>query len=181
MKNNKIIAIAFIVHFLTFSCGFLDVDPTDKVSSEALFSSEKGMEAFLANLYYKMPIESFDFTPENGYHYNSGTPNNNGRFAWVLTDDCIGSQVQDICVMNDYACWAPAYQLNYAVNSFMASLNELKTITEDQKEMLLGQAWFVRGQLYFALARRYGGVPIIETVGDISDIEKLKIQRTTEV
>jgi len=188
MKKTFIFSAAFAVLVSVASCSYLDVQPTDKVSADALFSSEKGIEAFLANLYYQMPIEAFDFNPtttpsgySQGFHYNDGDPNNNGRFAWVLTDDCIGSQHQDCGGTGDYGWWTPAYQLNNDVNSFMSSIASLTTISDEVKEELLGQAWFVRGQLYFALARRYGGVPIIEEVGDMNDIESLKVPRRTEV
>jgi len=188
MKRIKHILFAFIIAVPAVSCNFLNVEPTDKVSAESLFASEEGIEAFLANLYYQMPIEAFDFNPQTtpsgysqGFHYNDGDPNNNGRFAWVLTDDCIGSQHQDCGGGGDYGWWGPAYQLNNDCNSFFKSIEGLTTISEDVKKELLGQAWFIRGQLYFALARRYGGVPIITKVGDMNDLESLKIPRTTEV
>lgn len=188
MKAIRNIISASAALLALASCNFLDVEPTDKVSADALFSSEAGIEAFLANLYYQMPIEAFDFNPETtpsgykqGFHYNDGDPNNNGRFAWVLTDDCISTQHQDCGTGNDYGWWDPAYSLNNDVNSFFASISGLKTVSDETKEQLLGQAWFIRGQLYFALARRYGGVPIIEEVGDMNDLESLKIPRRTEV
>jgi len=188
MKKIIYILFATVLMIPAVSCSYLDVKPTDKVSADALFSSEEGIEAFLANLYYQMPIEAFDFNPQTtpsgysqGFHYNDGDPNNNGRFAWVLTDDCISSQHQDCGGDGDYGWWGPAYQLNNDVNSFFASIEGLTTISEEVKAELLGQAWFIRGQLYFALARRYGGVPIIEKVGDVNDVESLKIPRTTEV
>ena len=84
---------------------FLDVKPTNKVSAEEVVSSPAGIQAFLANLYYRMPIEAFDFTaeskpnPEQGYrdgfHHNDGAPNNSARYVWLLTDDCTGPEVDD--------------------------------------------------------------------------------------
>lgn len=189
MKTIRNIILTAAFTGILASCNFLEVKPTDKVSADALFSSEAGIEAFLANLYYQMPIEAFDFNPvtkpadpyTSGFHYNDGDPNNNGRFAWVLTDDCIGSQHEDCGGGGDYGWWEPAYVLNNDVNSFFKSISSLTTIEDDVKEQLLGQAWFIRGQLYFALARRYGGVPIIEEVGDVNDLESLKIPRKKEV
>jgi hypothetical protein len=57
----------------------------------------------------------------------------------------------------------------------------LNSVDETTRAELEGQSWFIRGQIYFALARRYGGLPIIEEVGDINDIESLRIPRSTEV
>ena len=187
MKTYKYISI-LAASVLAVSCNFLDVTPTDKVSADALFSSEKGIEAFLANLYYQMPIEDFTFNPRTtppgystSFHYNDGDPNNNGRFAWVLTDDCIGSQEEGCVDGSDYGWWEAAYELVNNVNQFYASIDGLTIVDKDTKRELYGQAWFVRGQAYLALARRYGGVPIIEKVGDITDLESLKVPRSTEV
>ena len=188
MKLIRTTIVLLAVLLGAASCNFLEVSPTDKVSADALFSSDKGIEAFLANLYYQMPIEDFTFNPNttppgysSSFHYNDGDPNNNGRFAWVLTDDCIGSQVEDIVGGGDYGWWDGAYVLNNDLNAFFKSIEGLKDADEKTTAELLGQAWFVRGILYFALARRYGGVPIIEQNGDMSDIESLKVPRNTEV
>lgn len=187
-KIFRTIAIMAAVLPMAIACNFLEVEPTNKVSPDALFSSEEGIEAFLANLYYQMPIEDFTFAPQptaaypTGFHFNDGDPNNNGRYAWTLTDDCIGSQNESCVNGSDYTgWWDAAYVLNNNVNSFFANIAALETTEDAVKEELFGQAWFIRGMLYFTLVKRYGGVPIIEEVGDVNDLESLMIPRSTEV
>ena len=53
---KKLIVLMITVMFLTGCSDFLDVQPTDKVTPDAIFGSEKGIESFLANLYQYMPI-----------------------------------------------------------------------------------------------------------------------------
>ena len=59
MKTFKSILVG-VVALLTFGgCShFLDIKPTDQITADALFASEGGVQAFLASLYYQMPIES---------------------------------------------------------------------------------------------------------------------------
>ena len=191
MKKTAYILLIFVSLAAAGCKGFLDVTPTNKVSADEVVSSPAGIQAFLANLYYRMPIEAFDFTCESkpcpdqgyrdGFHFNDGAPNNSGRYTWVLTDDCMGSELCEIPGDNCYMWWDTAFELLHDLNEFYALIPGLTSVDEDTRKELEGQSWFIRGQIYFALARRYGGLPIIEKVGDINNIESLKIPRETEV
>lgn len=62
-------------------------------------------------------------------------------------------------------------------------INELPTLNlpETDKKNLEGETAFIRAYAYFALAKRYGGVPLITTKQEYEgDIEKLKVPRNTE-
>ena len=66
MKKYIYIISIFAALALAAGCtDFLDVKPTNKVSADEVVSSPAGIQAFLANLYYRMPIEAFDFTAES--------------------------------------------------------------------------------------------------------------------
>lgn len=201
MKKYIYIISIFAALALAAGCtDFLDVKPTNKVSADEVVSSPAGVQAFLANLYYRMPIEAFDFTAESkpcqdqgyrdGFHFNDGAPNNSARYVWVLTDDCTGPEMDDIPNDNYYLYWDTAFELIHDLNEFTALIPGLTSINDDTRKELTGQSWFIRGQVYFALARRYGGVPKIETVvpldinndEDLDDvIAKLRIPRMKEV
>lgn len=181
MKTIKSILSGCAALVMTASCSFLGVEPTDKITPDAIFASEGGIEAFLANLYSQLPIEDYAFAPAQGFLYNYGSVNNNGAYAWNKTDDCIGSQHQDAGGDSEYDWWTKGYQLNNNVNSFFGYIEDLKNASEETKNTLLGEAWFVRGHIYFALAKRYGGVPIIDKLGTATDSSSLYIPRSTEV
>ena len=197
----KKFAFAILTVTAIFAAGcneFLDVEPTNKVSADAIVSSPEGIQAYLANLYYNMPIEAFDFTAENkpcqdqrnsdgtpqypdGFHFNNGAPNNSWRVAYILTDEAMGSEINDVPTDAYYSWWDTAFKHLRDLNQFYELIPGLTTADEDTKRELEGQSWFIRGQIYFALARRYGGVPIIEKAGSLDDMEALKIPRSTEV
>ncbi len=192
MKKISVIIVLMALLAAPACNRFLDVQPTNKVSAEAIVSTPAGIQAFLANLYYRMPIEGFDFTVEShpcpdqgyadGFHFNDGAPNNSGRYSWVLTDDCMGSELCEIPGGNCFEYWGTAFATLHDVNSFNALIPTFESVDDDTKKELQGQVWFIRGQLYLAMARRYGGLPIIETVEDYKgDPAKLRIPRSTEV
>ena len=205
---KRILYICVLAASLLFVSGcndFLNVTPTNKVTADAVVSSPAGIQAFLANLYYNLPIEAFDFTAENnpcpdqgyrdGFHFNDGAPNNSWRVAYILTDEATGSQVDDCPTDAYYTWWGTAFEHLHDLNAFYELIPGLTSVDEATRTELEGQTWFIRGMIYFALARRYGGLPIIEKVGDIQTIldnsdnpeitekavAELRVPRSTEV
>ena len=168
--------------FLSFgilSCSdFLDLQPTDKVTPDNIFQSEEGIQAYLANMYYNLPIEDFNFYPIEGF--NPADANTAAGNEWNMTDDALRT-VSD-AIISSVSCnnwWEPGYRFNKDVNLFFSFIPNL-TITEDKKKQLYGEAYFMRAFTYFTLARRYGGVPIITSIADVSDTIALYVPRSTE-
>ena len=176
MKNT----IFFIMAILLVSgCSdYLELKPTDKVTPEAVFASEGGMEAFLANLYRNLPIEDFNSAPGNGLNWNPGDANNAGWYEIVITDDGIGSERDD--VGGSYDWWEAGYRFNKDVNLLFSYLPTVTAIDEETRSLLYGEAYFLRAYTYYALAKRYGGVPIITTIADLTDSLALYVPRSTE-
>lgn len=178
----RLLKYIFVLALATSTIGcddsFLDLDPIDSISADALFSSEEGIKAFMANLYSQLPIEDFNSTPNNGISFNNGGPNNAGGFPIVATDDGTGSEHDFIG--GGYGWWNEGYVLNKDINLLFDAILDLDA-DESTKDALRGEAYFLQAYTYFALAKRYGGVPIITEIGDISaGEESLMIPRSTE-
>ncbi|WP_300503667.1 RagB/SusD family nutrient uptake outer membrane protein [uncultured Duncaniella sp.] len=60
-----------------------------------------------------------------------------------------------------YSVWGRIRNVNDVINGVTNS-----TLTQEQKDELLGQAYFLRAWCYYQMFRWYGGVPIITTVLD---------------
>ena len=182
MKIYRNILIITLLSLMACNDDFLDLEPTDKVSADALFSSPEGIKVFMAGLYYQMPIEDFNSTPGQGISWNTGDANNAGMFPIVMTDDGIGSEHQNITALGggDFYWWNEGYSLNRDINLLFATIPDLN-VDQDIKDALYGEASFMRAYTYFALAKRYGGVPIITEIADIKDGEEaLNVPRSTE-
>lgn len=186
MKKSKIYSkysVWMLMLLIAVSCNdnFLNVNPTDKITGDALFASQEGIDAYLANLYRQIPIEDFNATAE-ALNYNPGDANNAGRYPIIFTDNGIGSENSSITPLGawDYNYWENGYKFNKEINLFKDVIDGLTSVSEDVKRNLLGQVYFMRAYNYYALAKRYGGVPIIAQTQDITNLEALYVPRSTE-
>lgn len=55
------------------------------------------------------------------------------------------------------------------MNRVISGVDQVKSITDDQRRKLLGQAHFLRAYFYFEIIKRYGGMPIFDQLWGASD------------
>jgi hypothetical protein len=203
IKKYKLIFLMSIVFLaLNNSCDdFLEVESLTKMSSDRLLSNENGLKTLLANLYNAIPMEDFNYRPDYGFN-RRGWQGGAGEMVMtsMYTDESILSSGNGIGPGN-YAFFdgnttgisgntiyqISAYGRNRDVSIFLRSIEQAKNegiIDEGKYNRLSGEAHFVRAYLYFALAKRYGGVPIIDWLQDDDyngDATPLFIPRSTEL
>ena len=182
MKLKITILLALTV-LLNCSClDFLDLEPKNKVTADRLFSDPKGVQAYMANLYYQLPIEDFTFDQDKGFNYNYNGAQNFGINPSVYTDEAVSSEYWMFIGwdINMYQWWNGGYKLNRDVNVLEAAIPTLD-ITDVEKKSLIGECAFIKAYNYFALVRRYGGVPLVKELQEYEgDVEILKVPRSTE-
>ena len=186
--KNKIIACLFSITFLLgiSSCtDMLELEPLDKTSAEDLLASTNGLKTLMATLYNSIPMEDFSFYPADG-GFN--------RYGWggglqstfrlpMYTDEATASAGSGVGPVV-YSYW-PYGEIRQA-NKFFESLEKVKAdLNETTYKQLKSEAHFVRAYIYFGLAKRYGGVPLIDKVLDDeyeagTDNAGLYIPRNTE-
>ncbi len=150
-----------------------DLEPRDRISAERILSSEEGIRTWMANLYYQAPFEEFGFS---GTAFHKGTANTVGFYQDQFTDNAINSQGNNI----DVSSWWD-YGFLRDVNYLLQQAANLSALTEDQRTEIEAEGHFLRAFGYFALAKRYGGVPIIRAFQEYTpDPEALKVPRSTE-
>ncbi len=154
----------------------------NKVTADRLFSDPKGVQAYMANLYYQLPIEDFTFDQDKGFNYNYNGAQNFGINPSVYTDEAVSSEYWMFIGwdINMYQWWTGGYKLNRDVNVLEAAIPTLD-ITDVEKKSLIGECAFIKAYNYFALVRRYGGVPLVKELQEYEgDVEILKVPRSTE-
>lgn len=181
MKRKNILIIIVIFLVASMSCSdVMDLEPLDKVSSDLIFSSEDGIRAFLANLYYQEPMEEFN-NPWSGPH--SGWGLWHGLLSDVMADNAAHSEFNESPVFRRtlYAYWNDGYKLNRDINLLLETIQTSTFLDDDKKNELISEAHFLRAFNYFTLAKWYGGVPIISSYQEYTaDFESLKVPRSTE-
>lgn len=180
---KKIIyAVLLSVTMLTTGCNdFLDLPPINKITNEDIFNNESGVQAYMATLYNRLPIEDFNYGSESGFNNWVG-----GCFVPALScDEAMHCEwpheIFGPVGNNAWNQWW-TYDNVRNVNQLIQELENSTLFSPEKKEELLGEAYAIRAWYYFGMAKRYGGLPIIKEpqVYDPSNPDALMVNRSTE-
>ncbi|MEC5146418.1 RagB/SusD family nutrient uptake outer membrane protein [Chitinophaga sp. 212800010-3] len=171
----KILSTLLIVISCMAGCRKLDVPPVNIVQDKDIFASPNGVQAYMARIYSEMPIEDFRFSPTRGFN-----------FFWIIspfsciTGEGISRDIGNNSETNNY--WSAAYSLIRETDYFLQTLPKYSAnFTDAQIKGWMGEARFVRAVAYFALVKRYGGVPVVNTVLDPTrSLDSLMVPRYSE-
>jgi len=179
---KKIYVTLLGVVFLFAGCSnVLDIDPVNKIPADKLFSTPEGVEAHMANLYGRLAIEDFTYSPNKGFNVGVGSEVNNAGFmAAHFCEEAVHPEYNDFGEeWFDY--WENGYSLIRDINSLLITIPGLTIINEEKKNEILAETYFLRAYTYYALAKRYGGVSIIKVPQEYNgNMEELKVPRSTE-
>lgn len=181
MKRYKYILAILMVS--VSACRKIDIPPPNIISDETVFSSAAGIQAYMSRLYSTLPIEDFRYSPQRGLNFFwiiSPTPATTGE---ALSRDQTGSMQENIGGWN-WDMWAGCYNEIHDCNYFIKTLPSYASkFSADQVKQWLGEAYFLRGMTYFALVKRFGGVPLVTDVLNYTvggDVTPLKVPRASE-
>lgn len=180
IKRIKYVLL-MIMGFALFSIScsdYLDIPPKNVVQDKDLFSSFKGTQIYLARIYSQMPFEDFKYSPRAGFFQdwlvcpgiNEGSSiGRDGCFA--MTDE--GSPL-----------WTNrTFPLLRDINRLLTVLPEYRNnFTEVEYNHLMGEGYFTRAYVYYAMAKRYGGVPLVTEMLNYPErpTDELQIPRASE-
>ena len=150
--------------------GFLDKKPLDKLSEEAVFNSDALAESYINAIYTVLPDP---FTEGNiGCISDEGFFRYGGTSTRYIAD---GSMTPSSIIPQDEGgpahntrttflnIWNRAYEYIYRLNYFLRYVEEKgSAMTEDGKNRLTGEAYFLRAWAYTNLIERYGGVVLVD-------------------
>lgn len=164
-----------------------ELKPLDKVSGDQLTTSDGGMKALLANIYTRVPMEDFTYRPFTGFNCRSYDGVNGTSNIAFMTDEAYRSEGDGSVGPETFSYWSGAYsdirQVNLFLESVETSLSE-GNISKADAARYKSEGYFVRAYIYFALAKRYGGVPLIDHAQDKDyvpgDESSIKVPRSTE-
>ncbi len=186
MKN---ILIFILLAILSTSCmkDVLDKKPLDMIPENDVFADKDLMEAYLANVYANMYILTNE-TPNNSIqdlsdHWNGPfiinemADESKTNFIWGWSAAKYGNLRIGGGLLE---WWEFGYRCIRDLNFFIENIAE-SPIDEAYRKSRLAEARFLRAFNYFAMVKRYGGVPLITEVQGINDAEeKLFPKRATE-
>lgn len=160
-----------------FSCNTLDIPPMNIIQDEDVFTSEAGINAYISRLYAELPIEDFRYN-RDGFDQFANYPGTCNATNEALLD------MYDFVWENPSGDWFHAWKYSSVrnINYFIENISKNNGENTDNVNNWLGEAYFIRAYTYFAMVKRYGGVPIITEVQNFPQqgLEELKIARSSE-
>lgn len=156
MKNS--IKLGLVALLLFSSCkDFLEVLPEDRITEVNFWKSKEDTYLSLYGIYNTLKERQI-------YGYGGGmdamTSNAYQWAHWEGMQMQVGNgtiQPGDAGIVTDR--WRDAYKGINRANYFLANVDQV-TMNEAEKELIKGEAYFLRGVFYALLADSYGGVPI---------------------
>jgi len=180
MKKQTKYILAILAAYILVSCHKLDVPPLNIISEDQVFSTSAGVEAYMANIYTLLPMEDFVYEPNSGFMTGNG-----GRWQCFYHTDAIDGEMAGPFggtgdAATGFGFWP--YDRIRVINILIDDLPKYASLyTPAQVNEWLGEAYFCRAYTYFALVKRYGGVPIVKTVVDPNaTIASLQVPRDKE-
>lgn len=170
------------VVFLSSSCKkYLDVPPINIVGEEDLFSNSRGMQLYLSRMYSQMPFEDFKYSPARQFFDDwLVTPGTNEGSS--LGRDAGEAMTSEGWARNG-AYWTRAFNLLRDANNLIEELPTYKSnFSEEEFNHFIGEGYFARAMVFYALAKRYGGAPLATSLLRYppKDGEALEVPRSTE-
>jgi len=193
MKQIKklLYASAFLLTLNSCNEDFLERQPLDMISSEAVYNDPALVEAYLFKAYNYMPngygTRNLDGTDEktpgvNGAGYGNAyildclTDLMTNKSSWPASNGQIVTG-QIYPTKNDLDIWEHAYTAIRYCNMILDNMKTSKLST-DFIARINAEARFIRAYMYFDLARRYGDVPLIKELQSLDNFDEVLVSRT---
>ena len=189
---KKYILFTALLTMIFFSCQKLDLTPKGILGESELFGTEFGVKKYFTNIYDFLPIEDFlyygnnvPYNPANNYSGNAAggyRPTNYWEAGKNSLGNCSGEFFNSWQGPNNGGFGYWPYEHIRDVNIFLQNFPNYKSAYSDATyNALLGEAYFFRAFLYFGMAKRFGGVPIVKEIQDpLADKATLEVPRNTE-
>lgn len=179
-RMKKIYQFTLAICVLFASCSnFLDIPPKSIIGDSDLFTSESGVEVYLARMYSNMPFEDFKYMAQWGVEFN----------GWLAAMGIEGTGealnrdgISSAFTGERTPYWGKAMTLLRDANYLIENLPQYKdAFPEITYNHYLGEAYFVRAFVFDAMARRFGGVPLVTKVIPYpAEQSELEVPRASE-
>lgn len=152
---KKIFIILVMVAFTTSSCeDFLNTEPTDKIALEQYYGDEAGLTSALAGVYDPLAsvhnnvmLKDLAAVTDENFYARSGQTTGVVVNIFNAADSGIAN------------LWNALYAGVNRANILIANINVPK-MDESKRQVILGEALFLRGYYYFILVSNFGDVPL---------------------
>src|SRR5690606_30524050 len=160
----------------TACADFLEENPTGSLTTESDVSSEDVARAFVNSAYARITVLN------NG---GGGWGGNNASLMEFMTGKADGNSQTEAFKFNELtydarafyidSWWSGMYEGISRCNLALVKINEISTLTDENRTNLLAEVHAMRALYYFYLVRMYGDVPkIMENPESLDEVQASK-------
>ncbi|MFV0592215.1 MAG: RagB/SusD family nutrient uptake outer membrane protein [Draconibacterium sp.] len=179
MKRIKFLAAIILALFLFNNCeDDLDVTPQSLITAQSMWNNEEDAKSGIIGLLNRFRSTFNSDNTRYWFELRSGV------WDWGLIGEDAGTPGWQTLMDNDLDAssspgtnWANLYTTINSANLAIKYIPQIEFRSEDTKNYLLAQAYFVRAYTYFALARIYGDVPVLLNGFESADAEDMFPER----
>lgn len=161
------------------SCVDLDITPKNIVTDNELLNTPAGMDIYMARMYSLMPFEDFKYMSDWGFEHN----------GWLnaIGIDGSGEAVNRDGVSTAFTgertpYWGQGFELIRDANHLLETLPDFQeNYSEELYNHYLGEAYYIRAMVFYTMAKRFGGIPLVTQVIQYpSSEEEMEVPRASE-
>ena len=163
MKRINIIFALLALTFITCDDDFLNEPPLDRITENDVWSDKALMDTYFFKIYDRMPWDYLEsFWDVGGSQRDAISDLARGTYAWTAAHNQYRPGIWGTANNSWPLDWW-GYDVIWKINYSIENLEQIPTsvLTSEERNNRLGEMHFLRAYCYFALAKRYGGVPII--------------------
>lgn len=170
MKKILIIS-TILIGFLTQSCSkFLNTEPEDFIAPETYYKTESDLNTALTGVYDILGASGL-YRRNLSFELSITTDEGFNRASTGVLPCFYNHDAADPIVL---ACWTSCYQGIERANLLLANIDKADA-SQASKEVIRGQALFLRAYYYFILVTNWGDVPLkLAPAGSLSEIATKK-------
>ena len=162
---KKYIGLFLLLSILVSCEDYLNKAPDDDMTKDEVFTNPEWTRAWMANVYSWLPNEA-NFADDGGSFRSPFTGGCDemeiafgGSYAHLINSGAWnGTNITRVPI------WAETYCALRTVNVFLENIDRVPNLPEDEKNSLIGEAYFLRAFFHFLSFRAYGPIPIVKHV-----------------
>lgn len=201
MKNNilhtiKLTALYGVAGIMAGGCSYLDVDPELGLTQDEVFETYKNYRSYFDWVYESNGGKNMERIHISFPFYYDLFQSR--TFSWYQATDAVDCGLLGVSQLNfkqgilsqelieqltfdvSKADYKPIVKTMFSIirrcNIAIQNIDLCKNATEEERNDLLGQAYFLRAYAHFTLSRQFGGMPYIDhtlEAGDEWDLPRL--------
>ncbi|MCX2680745.1 RagB/SusD family nutrient uptake outer membrane protein [Galbibacter sp. EGI 63066] len=156
----------FLMALVLISCeNYLEIEPpTNQLTGTVVFEDVATVNAAFAHIYSEMRETAFTNGAITGLSYLMGHYTDElelyANFPGVQTYSNNNVLPSDSSIKQ---LWDTGYSIIYATNSILEGVQASTSLSEEEKNRFLGEAYFLRGFIHFHLVNIFGDIPFIDS------------------